>query len=174
MAAWTSPMKSAYPGVSIKLILNPFHSKGASARESDISRACSSGSKSVTVVPSSTDPRRWIVPARKRSASASVVLPAPECPTSATLRILSGGNTFTARASMFVIERRSDATQTCAPRVWWGNRRRLRSRTARVAKLAYAAVLNTAVPLGAWGFESLPGHDSVGRTGEAEDGVLAL
>ena len=112
--------------------------------------------------------------ARKRSASASVVLPAPECPTSATLRILSGGNTFTARASMFVVERRSDATQTWAPRVWPGGGGRLRSHTARVAKLVDAAVLNTAVLSGAWGFESLPGHQSAGRTGETEDGGLAL
>ena len=59
---------------------------------------------------------------------------------------------------MCVIERRSDATQTCAPRVWSGDLWRLRSRLARVAKLVDAAVLNTAAPSGAWGFDPLPGH----------------
>src|SRR5437899_1452443 len=38
--------------------------------------------------PSSTRPRRLLAPAAKRSASATVVLPAPPCPTTATLRSL--------------------------------------------------------------------------------------
>ena len=40
-------------------------------------RATSSGSKSITVVPFSTDPRRAMAPVTASSASASVVLPAP-------------------------------------------------------------------------------------------------
>src|SRR5207253_9028054 len=48
-----------------------------------------------TVDPSSTRPRRTIAPALKRRASASEVLPAPPCPTSATLRIFAVGNVFT-------------------------------------------------------------------------------
>ncbi len=50
---------------------------------------CSSGSKSLTVVPLSTLPFALIAPAANSSASASVVLPLPACPTKATLRILS-------------------------------------------------------------------------------------
>src|SRR5437867_12118245 len=39
--------------------------------------------------PSSTRPRRLLAPAANRSASATVVLPAPPCPTTATLRSLA-------------------------------------------------------------------------------------
>ena len=53
--------------------------------------ACSSGSWSQTVVPSSTRPSRLVAPAQWSSASASVVLPDPPWPTRATLRIFSGG-----------------------------------------------------------------------------------
>ena len=73
----TSPTKSAYPGVSRTLTLIPSKSKGASASETEIARLCSSGSKSQTVLPSSTRPILGIAPATKSSASVSVVLPAP-------------------------------------------------------------------------------------------------
>src|SRR6478672_2828808 len=75
----------------MRLTLWPFHSKGATAKESEKPRACSSGSWSQTVVPSSTRPSRFVAPAMWRSASASVVLPDPPWPTIATLRIFSGG-----------------------------------------------------------------------------------
>src|SRR6476620_1403176 len=79
----------------MRLILWSFHSNGASANDRDRPRFCSSGSKSVTVVPSSTLPTRVVAPAQCSSASASVVLPDPPCPTSATLRIFSGAKRFT-------------------------------------------------------------------------------
>ncbi len=88
-AAATSPTKSAYPGESRTLILWPSHSNGASASDTEILRRCSSGSKSVTAVPSSTLPIRGIAPATKSSASARVVFPAPPWPTRATLRTFS-------------------------------------------------------------------------------------
>src|SRR5580704_14428504 len=50
-------------------------------------RWCSSSSKSETLVPSSTLPRRSTAPALKSIASASVVLPAARCPTRARLRM---------------------------------------------------------------------------------------
>ena len=49
-------------------------------------RRCSTSSWSETVVPSSTRPARGIVPVAASSASTRVVLPAPEWPTSTTLR----------------------------------------------------------------------------------------
>ena len=94
-AAATSPTKSAYPGVSSRLTLWPSTSNGASASDTEMRRRSSSGSKSQTVVPSSTRPIRGIAPAAKSSASASDVLPAPPWPTRATLRILAVGNVFT-------------------------------------------------------------------------------
>src|SRR5437764_2169513 len=63
--------------------------------DTEIVRFISSASKSVVVVPSSTRPWRLMVPLQNRSASVSVVFPAPPWPTSATLRILAGGNVFT-------------------------------------------------------------------------------
>ena len=54
--ARTSPPKSAYPGVSIRLILTPSWTSGATARETERWWACSDSSKSDTVVPSSTVP----------------------------------------------------------------------------------------------------------------------
>ena len=75
--------------------LVPSSSNGASASDTEMRRRCSSGSKSQTVVPSSTRPRRGIAPAPSSSASASEVLPAPPWPTRATLRIFAVGNVFT-------------------------------------------------------------------------------
>ena len=47
-------MKLDSPGVSIRLILRPSCSNEATLAPIDISRSCSSSSKSQTVVPSST------------------------------------------------------------------------------------------------------------------------
>ena len=89
-AVTISPAKSAYPGVSSRFTLTPLTVKGARLVEMESWRATSSGSKSMTVVPFSTDPRRAMAPVAASSASASVVLPAPWCPTRATLRIAVG------------------------------------------------------------------------------------
>jgi CDP-diacylglycerol---glycerol-3-phosphate 3-phosphatidyltransferase len=76
------------------LILWPFHSMGAMPSATEIWWACSSGSKSVVVVPSSICPRRVVALEASRSASASMVLPAPPWPTRATLRMLAGSYCF--------------------------------------------------------------------------------
>src|SRR5262245_63760418 len=83
-----SPVTSAYPGVSSRLTLTPAWVSGASVRLADRCCLISTSSKSLTVVPSSTRPARWMVPVATSSASTSVVLPAPEWPTSTTLRTL--------------------------------------------------------------------------------------
>src|SRR3954470_6968362 len=89
-AATVSPAKPASPGVSIRLILRPCHSRWQSDEASDIWRRCSSSSESEVVVPPSTVPRRLIAPAWKSIASTSDVFPVPRCPVTATLRILPG------------------------------------------------------------------------------------
>ena len=76
-AVTISPAKSAYPGVSSRLTLTPLTVKGARLVEMESWRATSSGSKSMTVLPFSTDPRRAMEPVAASRASASVVLPAP-------------------------------------------------------------------------------------------------
>ncbi len=67
------------------------HVSVAVAVSSDPPRSFSSGSWSQTVVPSSTRPRRPIAPPVASSASTRVVFPDPVCPTTATVRTLSGG-----------------------------------------------------------------------------------
>ena len=62
MAARTSPKKSAYPGVSMMLSLMSPSVHGARASDSDMWRFTSSGSKSLTVDPSSTFPCRVMAP----------------------------------------------------------------------------------------------------------------
>ena len=86
-AARASLTKLAIPGVSIRLILVPFHSANAVVDESVCLRAISSSSKSVTVVPSSTMPRRLTIFASNSIAETSCVLPEPLWPTMATLRM---------------------------------------------------------------------------------------
>ena len=85
-------MKSAYPGESSRLTLTPSCSNGASDRLIERCWRASASSKSLTVVPSSTRPARGIVPVATSRASTSVVLPAPEWPTSTTLRIRPGSS----------------------------------------------------------------------------------
>ncbi len=93
-AAATSPTKSAYPGVSRTFTLWSSCSNGAMDIDTEIPRRPSSGSKSETVLPSSTRPILGIAPVTKRSASARLVFPDPPWPTSATLRIFADGYTF--------------------------------------------------------------------------------
>ena len=88
--ARTSPTKSAYPGVSTKLILVPRWTTGAMASEMERSCARSDSSKSQTVEPSWIVPARAMAPAEASSVSTKVVLPEPPGPTSTTLRIRSG------------------------------------------------------------------------------------
>src|SRR4051794_37918768 len=68
----------------------PSHSSGHTASATERCCAVSTGSLSLTVVPSATDPARGIAPVAASNASTRVVLPAAEWPTSATLRIFSG------------------------------------------------------------------------------------
>src|SRR6185436_9787931 len=65
-----------------------FHAAWWMAPVIDVFRRISSGSVSKADEPSSTRPMRLAAPAAKSSASATVVLPVPPCPTMATLRIL--------------------------------------------------------------------------------------
>src|SRR5207302_9017363 len=83
--AW--PMKSGDPGVSTRWMWTFFHAKLTSAELSECLYSFSSGSKSQTVLPFSTLPGEAIAPAFASSASASVVLPEPVWPTSATVRM---------------------------------------------------------------------------------------
>src|SRR5919204_202794 len=89
-AATVSPPKPASPGVSIRLILRPCHSRWQREAVRDIRRRCSSSSQSEVVVPCSTAPSRLIAPAWKSIASTSEVLPVPRWPTTATFRIFPG------------------------------------------------------------------------------------
>src|SRR5581483_10465606 len=73
----------------MRLILWFAHSHGTSARERLILRFCSSGSKSETVVPSSTRPSRLMAPLANAAASASEVLPVPPWPRRTRLRSCS-------------------------------------------------------------------------------------
>ena len=77
IAPSASATKLGSPGVSMRLILRSSQSKELSDREIDILRACSSGSESETVVPSITDPSRFVAPASNSSASCSDVFPLP-------------------------------------------------------------------------------------------------
>ena len=62
-AAIASPWKPASPGVSIRLIFRPCHSRLQIDAESDICRRCSSSSQSLTVEPDSTVPSLFVAPA---------------------------------------------------------------------------------------------------------------
>ena len=86
----SSEEKSAYPGTSRTLTLIPSSSNGAMARDTDSWRWVSSGSKSQTVVPFSTEPSRGMVPVTANRASARAVLPAPWWPIKHTLWIDDG------------------------------------------------------------------------------------
>ena len=85
-----SPWKLGSPGVSIRLIFRPCHSRWHRAAEIDICRRCSSSSQSATVEPCSIEPSRLTAPAWKSIASTSEVFPVPRCPVTATLRIFPG------------------------------------------------------------------------------------
>ena len=89
-AAIASPWNPASPGVSMRLILRPCHSRWQIEAARDIWRRCSSSSQSLTVDPDSTVPSRFAAPAWNSIASTSDVFPVPRWPTTATLRILPG------------------------------------------------------------------------------------
>src|SRR5581483_11560986 len=72
------------------LILMPACCSGAMARVTDRCWRTAAGSWSHTVVPSATVPARLITPLAASNASTNVVLPAPDGPISATLRITDG------------------------------------------------------------------------------------
>jgi hypothetical protein len=69
------------------LTLTPFHSTGAIASETLMPFLVSSGSKSLTVLPSSTRPIRVTALDANNIASSKVVFPDPPWPTSRTLRM---------------------------------------------------------------------------------------
>jgi hypothetical protein len=75
MPQTASPTKSGYPGASRMLISRPCTFTEATARSMEFLRSFSSGSKSRTVVPSSTAPMRLVAFVLNSMASASVVLP---------------------------------------------------------------------------------------------------
>jgi len=85
-ARYVSAKKLLSPGVSIKKRVCFFHSKDAKAVPRDLDRFISSGSKSITVDPSSTLPMRVVALQSKSMDSTSDVFPQLECPTNATLR----------------------------------------------------------------------------------------
>ena len=89
-----SVRKLANPGVSMRLILVFCHSAWARLDASVCLRAMASSSKSVTVEPSSTFPRRLTAAAANSMAETSWVLPHPPWPTTATLRMLAASYTF--------------------------------------------------------------------------------
>ena len=78
------------PGVSRRFTLTPPTSTGTTDRATERCWWTAAGSESLTVVPSVIEPFREITPVTASSASASIVFPAPECPTSATFRISAG------------------------------------------------------------------------------------
>ena len=69
------------------LIFTSFQTQGTMESWRLVCLRCSSGSKSDVVLPSSTRPGRLIAFAANSIASATDVLPAPECARSTTLRI---------------------------------------------------------------------------------------
>src|SRR6478736_3844595 len=71
--------------------MSPAHT-GTTASATERCCAMADGSESLTVVPSAIEHLRAIAPVTASRASVSIVFPAPECPTSATLRILSGSS----------------------------------------------------------------------------------
>ena len=87
-SAW--PISSGAPGVSIRLIWRPAVVPNSRLELVEWWWARASGSKSLTVVASVTLPVRLIAPQRWRTASASVVLPAPVCPSRTMLQSASG------------------------------------------------------------------------------------
>ncbi len=81
------PTKSGAPGVSMKCTRVPAWRRCITAAFSECCMRRSSGSKSLTVLPRSSEPGAAIMPARCSKASARLVLPAAAGPTSASVRI---------------------------------------------------------------------------------------
>ena len=94
------------PGVSIRLTLWPFHSNGVTARDSEMPRRCSSGSWSLTVVPSSHAPQpvdgAGSVQERLGQRGLAGALrgpPGPRCGSSRTKRAALGSPSLSTAAS---------------------------------------------------------------------------
>ena len=73
---FVSSKKSMKPGVSTNVMSTGPHDVCAKPTQTDCRWPIASGSQSVTVVPSRTEPRLGIAPQCASSASTSVVLPA--------------------------------------------------------------------------------------------------
>ena len=84
--AASSPAKSKYPGVSMKVIRFCLYSTALIDAEIEIPLFFSSSVKSETVLPSVTVPCLLIAPALKSSDSTRVVFPDVPCPATQTLR----------------------------------------------------------------------------------------
>src|SRR5580693_8122876 len=74
----------------------PLCTMGSRVRLTERCCLTSTSSKSLTVVPSSMLPARWIVPVATRSASTRLDLPEPEWPTSTTFRTWSAAGALPA------------------------------------------------------------------------------
>src|SRR5262249_59504201 len=77
-------------GVSSRFTLTPPCTSGATVKLTERCCLISTSSKSLTVVPSSTRPMRWMTPVAVSSASTSVVFPEPQSPTITTFRTPPG------------------------------------------------------------------------------------
>src|SRR5437870_13559463 len=102
-------------------------------------RRCSSGSVSKADVPSSIRPNRVAAPPVKSSASATVVFPAPPCPTTATLRSLATSSAGISSSVAFVddakpVERQELVHRLDRGRLGGDQRREPRSEERRVGK----------------------------------------
>ncbi len=91
----TSSAKSTWPGVSIRFSRCPAQSQLTAAAKMVMPRSRSCGSKSVTVVPSCTSPRRWVSPVRNRMRSVTVVFPASTWARMPRLRTAAAAGTET-------------------------------------------------------------------------------
>src|SRR3984885_6692732 len=74
----------------------PLCTRGARVRLTERCCLISTSSKSLTVVPSTMLPCRWMVPVAASSASTRLVFPDPEWPTSTTLRTWSAAGALPA------------------------------------------------------------------------------
>ena len=106
-AAIVSPWKEGSPGVSSRLTFTPFQVRWQSDAAMLMPRRRSSSSKSQTVVPSATRPRRVVLPAAKSIASTRLVLPLPRWPSTATFRSWAGSGCAITRAFPHKAGRRS-------------------------------------------------------------------
>ncbi len=88
----TSAAKSAWPGVSTRLIMQPFRHIRTAAARTDMPRRFSTGRESVWAVPLSTLPASRMAPVRESSCSVRVVLPASTSAKMPMLRMFMGSS----------------------------------------------------------------------------------